>query len=90
MKHHNPETIREAIAARRFSQKMKAALSEVAAGASYRRAADRAGVDHRDLHHNAKTVPGLVDLHLKEWERSLGPAFPQMWRHHLERREKAA
>ncbi len=90
MQRHSSQTTREAIKARRFSPKMKAALSAVAAGDTYRRAAERAGVDYRDLHKNAKTVPGLRELHLEEWERSLGPAFPKMWRHHLTRRDDAA
>ncbi len=47
-------------------------------------AADKFGLDHRDLHRAAKKVPGLREAHLRAWGESWGAAFPEMWEHHLE------
>ncbi len=74
----------QAVLQRRFAEPMKAALLEVLEGHSYRIAADKCGLDHRDVHRAAKKVPGLREAHLRAWGESWGSAFPEMWEHHLE------
>ncbi len=90
MNQQTAETISEAIRERHFSEPMKRGLVRVLKGQSYRRAAADEGIGYRELHRNAKTVPGLVELHLEAWRKSWGRDFPSLWRHHIERREKAA
>jgi hypothetical protein len=51
------------IEARRFSDRMKAALRKTLDGTSYRAAARESGVDFRDLQKNAKRL-GLDRAHL--------------------------
>jgi len=79
------ETIRGAIAGRRFSEPMKRALGRLLDGDSYRRAAEGEGVGYRDLHRNAQTVGGLRVAHLEAWRDYWGPAIAPAWKHHLRR-----
>ena len=74
----------QAINGRRFAEPMKAALLAVLHGDSYRIAADKCGLDHRDVHRAAKKVPGLREAHLRAWGESWGAALPEMWEHHLQ------
>ena len=53
-------------------------------------AAKAEGVDYRELHRNAGTVPGLREAHLRAWRASWGEAFPELWEHHLARLDDAA
>ena len=82
-----PDTvaIRAAINARQFSEPMKAALRLALDGESYRRAAETQGVGWREVHKNAATVDGLCDAHKRAWRDQWGPAFPNVWPHHLRR-----
>ncbi len=84
--------IHAAIDKRRFGARMKQALHDLLGkdGGSYRIAAWSNGVDHRELHRNAKTVPGLREAHLRTWRDWWGDAFPTMWKHHLEKPDQAA
>ena len=81
-----------AIDKRRFGPSMKLALHDLLGsnGFSYRNAAEANGVDWRELHRNAKTVPGLREAHLRTWRDWWGDAFPTMWKHHLEKPGQAA
>ena len=47
-------------------------------------AADKFGLDDRDVHRAAKRVPGLLEAHLRAWGEWWGAALPKMWEHHLE------
>jgi hypothetical protein len=78
---------RERIDRRRFGEPMKRALRRVLNGESYRQAAEAEGIDHADVYKAAKSIPGLREAHLKAWRESWGPAFPKVWRQHLERIE---
>ena len=85
-----PFNVRELIDRRRFGEPMKRALRRVLNGESYRTAARAEGIDHADVYKAAKTIPGFREAHLKAWRESWGPAFPRVWRQHLERIEPRA
>ncbi len=86
------DKLRQAIDQRRFSEPMKSALKALLDGDSYRTAAEKAGVEYRQVHRNAGTVAGLREAHLlawrDDWEKYGG--LPEMWRQHLKRLEEAA
>ena len=87
--------IHAAIDGRRFGPNMKQALHDLLgdgseAGLSYRQVSEANGVDWRELHRNAKTVPGLRETHLRTWRDWWGKSFPTMWKHHLEKPSRAA
>ena len=84
------ENIAAAIEARRFSDPMKRALRRVPKGESYRPAAMAEGVGFRELHRNAKTVPGLQRAQKRAWVDRWGTAFPSVWRHHVADLDDAA
>ena len=91
---HAPVELTAEIKRRGFGDRMQRALRLVLEGASYRYAAELAGLkSHQDVARAAKTIPGLEEAHLRAWRAAweqLREPLPALWRHHFKRLDDAA